>query len=91
MAENGTAAVTIAVEMCGMLADLCGRHVPLSIPAEGCTASILLARAAEIDPALSQMVAEGRVRVCVNDTLVFGGTTVSPRDRVALFPPVSGG
>ena len=87
----GTGAVTIEVELCGKLADLAGRSVSLSIPGEGCTAAALLARATESCPVLCPMLTEGRVRVCVNETVVSDGAAVSPEDRVALFPPVSGG
>jgi sulfur-carrier protein len=87
----GAGAVTIEVELCGKLADLGGRSISLSIPSEGCTAAMLLARAAESCPVLSPMIAQGRIRVCANETVVSGSAAVSPGDRVALFPPVSGG
>ncbi len=91
VATQGPDAATIEVELCGKLADLHGSSVALSIPREGCTAGILLARAAAAFPGLSSLIAEGRVRVCVNEAVVSEGAAVAPEDRVALFPPVSGG
>ncbi|MCT2558966.1 MoaD/ThiS family protein [Tsuneonella sp. YG55] len=91
MARHGPEAATIEVELCGKLAELHGRLLALSVPGEGCTAGIVLARAAEAVDGLAPMVAEGRVRVCINEVVVSDGAAVGPGDRVALFPPVSGG
>ncbi len=91
MATEVPDAGTVEVELCGRLADLHGSPVELSIPLDGCTAGILLARAAEAFPGLSSLIADGRVRVCVNETVVSEGASVAPGDELALFPPVSGG
>lgn len=91
MTTEGADSATIEIELCGKLADFHGSRVALSIPRHGCTAGILLARAAQAFPGLSPLVADGRVRVCVNEAVVSGSAAVAPKDRVALFPPVSGG
>ena len=82
---------SITVELCGRLADLAGRHLAVPIPAEGCRAAELLGRAGEEAPLIAPLVSEGRVKVCVDETIVDGAAVVHPGDRVALFPPVSGG
>lgn len=82
---------TLAVELCGRLADGQGPVASVDIPHEGCSAATLLALASGDHPVLSLLVAEGRVKVCVNEAIVAVDARVHPGDRVALFPPVSGG
>jgi sulfur-carrier protein len=86
---SGTSVLTI--ELCGRLVEPIGSHITLHIPADGCTADVLLATAASQHPALAPALAATRVRVCVNDAIVTGDAWVNPGDDVALFPPVSGG
>lgn len=82
---------TISVKLCGRLAELAGRTLSVDIPAEGCRADELLARVAERAPLIAAFVSEGRVRVCIEETIVDDATVVRPGQHVALFPPVSGG
>ena len=81
----------ISLELCGRLAELAGRTLSVDIPAEGCRADELLARVAQQAPLIAAFVSEGRVRVCIDETIVDDSALVRPGDHVALFPPVSGG
>ena len=82
---------TLKVELCGKLADGLGDTVSLSIPADGCCASDLLELAVQQHPGLARHLSGGRVKLCVNETIVGGDAQILPQDDVALFPPVSGG
>jgi molybdopterin synthase sulfur carrier subunit len=42
-------------------------------------------------PALGEALRRIRIRACINETIVANDAMVRPGDRVALFPPVSGG
>lgn len=79
------------VELCGRLADACGRMVELDLPAQEVPVSALFAALAAVYPALAPSIASGRVRACVNEALVGADSPVRAGDEVALFPPVSGG
>ena len=85
------ASVTLEVELCGRLADGIGPVVPVEMPPTGCSAGAFLDHVRQQHPSLAPHVAAGRVRLCVNETVVGGDAPVLPRDVVALFPPVSGG
>lgn len=91
MNQASDAFVTLDLELCGKLADGLEHCVPLEIPAAGCRAEDLLELAGQRYHALAPHIAAGRVKLCVNDAIVAPGSPVSPRDSVALFPPVSGG
>jgi len=82
---------TLEIELCGKLADVAGPRLALAIAERGCDAAGLLDRVARDCPALADSISRGRVRVCVNDTIVGNEAPVRAGDRVALFPPVSGG
>lgn len=81
----------ITVELCGRLADPCGRSVSIGIPALGLSVPELVARLVQGFPALLPALERGRIRACINETIVPDQTIVRPGDLVALFPPVSGG
>ncbi len=91
MTTEGETVATIEVELCGKLAGLHGALATVAIPRDGGTAAALLARVAQHYPDLAHLIASGRVRVCVNETLISTDGSIAPGDRVALFPPVSGG
>jgi molybdopterin synthase sulfur carrier subunit len=81
----------ITVELCGRLAEPCGRSVSIGIPAQGLSVPELVARLVQCFPALLPALERGRIRACINETIVFDQAMVRPGDLVALFPPVSGG
>lgn len=81
----------IAVELCGCLADADGRVVIARLAASGTSAGALMTGLAARYPALAAALGRGRVRACVNDVVVGPDARIGPGDRVALFPPVSGG
>jgi sulfur-carrier protein len=80
-----------AVELCGRLADPCGRHVTVDLPPSGLSVRDLMALLGEAHPALNATFAAGRIKACVNDEVVSDDAVVVSADQVALFPPVSGG
>ena len=82
---------TIIIELCGKLADFAGTECRLSIPSDGVSiAAVKQAVAAQI-PALSDDMASPRTKACVNDAMVADSIIIHAGDRIALFPPVSGG
>lgn len=81
----------LSVELCGQLADLQGRMVDLPLPDGGMTVGAMMAEIAASNPSLQSALVSGRVRACVNDSIVAATDAVTVGDRVALFPPVSGG
>lgn len=83
--------ITVTVELCGRLADAGDPFVSVAIPAAGCTAAELLACVAQDCPALKDDIDLGRVKVCITDAVVSAEARLLPHDRIALFPPVSGG
>lgn len=81
----------LSVELCGQLADLQGRMIGLSLPEGGMTVGAMMAEIAATYPSLQVALASDRIRACVNDSIVAATDAVAVGDRVALFPPVSGG
>jgi len=81
----------LRIELCGRLADSCGREVELDIPERGLPVATLMAALGDAYPALGGALGRGRIRACVNETIVPAAMVVRAGDRVALFPPVSGG
>lgn len=84
-------AACLNVELCGRLADACGRIVELDLPEEEVPVSVMFTALAAAYPTLAPSIASGRVRACVNEALVGPDSLVRAGDEVALFPPVSGG
>ena len=82
---------TLGIELCGRLAEACGREVDLDLPEAGLPVAVLMAALGDVYPALGDLLGRGRIRACVNETIVPPATVVRPGDQVALFPPVSGG
>lgn len=85
------AGIPLTVDLCGRLAEPYGRSVAIEISVEGLIAGDLVDAIAAAYPALTQMLASGRTKACVNDAIVPFSAKVLPGDVVALFPPVSGG
>lgn len=81
----------LVLELCGRFADPLGPRVELRMEDGGCTAAELVALAASQHPALAPLLGASRVHVCVNEAIVPASAPVHKGDRVALFPPVSGG
>lgn len=83
--------VQLDIELCGRLADPCGPVLGLAISEDGLSVTAMLAGLASTYPALGEALRLIRIKACINETMVNNETMVCPGDRVALFPPVSGG
>ncbi|MBY4636511.1 MoaD/ThiS family protein [Sphingopyxis sp. XHP0097] len=81
----------VSIELCGRLAEPCGRVLSIGIPNGGLSVPEMVARLVQYYPDLLPALARGRIRACVNETIVPDRSRVRPGDQVALFPPVSGG
>lgn len=81
----------LQIELCGRLADPCGRVVEITVPDAGLSVTAMLAALEQTHPALRQPLARGRIRACINEVVAPRDAWVAPGDLVALFPPVSGG
>ncbi len=79
------------IELCGRLADACGPVLGLAVPENGMQVTAMLDDLASAYPALGEALRSIRIRACINETIVANDAMVRPGDRVALFPPVSGG
>ncbi|GAB5487522.1 MAG: hypothetical protein Pars2KO_10920 [Parasphingorhabdus sp.] len=82
---------TISVELCGRLADPCGPVVDLPLPAGEVGVLELLSSLGTHFPPLKPSLDTGRIRACINETVVYDDVMIGLDDVVALFPPVSGG
>ena len=85
------ASTRLRIELCGRLAEACGREVDLDLPEAGLPVAALMAALGDAYPVLGDALGRGRIRACVNEAIVPSATVVRPGDEVALFPPVSGG
>lgn len=74
----------------GRIADFLGRERELDIE-EACTVAELRARLAALCPEAAQSLRDGRLRACVDDTLVPDSYLLTPADSVEFLAPVSGG
>ncbi len=83
--------VMLEIELCGRLADMCGRRISVTVPQSGVDVAGLFATIGAGFAPLAEPLASGRVKACVNDVIVSRDHLVRPEDAVALFPPVSGG
>ncbi len=81
----------LSVELCGRLADECGRMIEVELPRDEVPVYTLFVALSEAYPALERAITSGRVQACVNEVLVTQGSVVRSGDEIALFPPVSGG
>lgn len=82
---------TISIELCGRLADPCGAVVDLPLPARELGVLELLSSLGTHFPPLKPVLETGRIRACINETVVHDDAMVRSGDMIALFPPVSGG
>lgn len=88
----GEAAVTdLTIELCGKLAERAGRELAVAMPTAGFTVAALRQHIALTVPALAAEITSARVRACVNEAIVEDDMLLAPCDRIAFFPPVSGG
>ncbi|MBA4748106.1 MAG: MoaD/ThiS family protein [Sphingopyxis sp.] len=85
------AVVSTRIELCGRLADACSPFVDLPLPCDGLPVPEMISVLGEHFPALQGGLPKGRIRACINETIVSDDVVVRPGDIVALFPPVSGG
>lgn len=81
----------INVELCGKLADSYGGSVTLDIAPTGLPVRELFAAVSSAYPLLAPLLADGRIRACVNEVIVPDDAIIHRGDTAALFPPVSGG
>ncbi len=80
----------ITIKLFATLKDRAGRdELKMDIPAG--TAGDVLRRISQEYPALSEMLAQGRVMISVNHEFVKQDAPVHDGDEVALMPPFSGG
>lgn len=80
----------IMVDLCGRLADAVGASLSLPVDAPVPVADILSRLAAE-HPALGVALAQTRVHIAIDEALAPLDALIAPGQRLALFPPVSGG
>ena len=80
----------ITVKLFAILKDKAGRD-ELHINARSSTVSELLKEVSNEYPALSKVIARGRILISVNQEFVKGDAPVKEGDEVALMPPFSGG
>lgn len=85
------ATTRLRIELCGRLADACGREVEVDLPTEGLPVADLIAALGSAYPSLAEALGRGHIRACLNETIVPPDTVVRANDNFALFPPVSGG
>lgn len=74
----------------GKLAGLLGRELELAVETP-CTVAALRKRITEVHPEASQSLADRRVRVCIDATLVADDHLLARTDDVEFLAPVSGG
>ncbi|MXO91011.1 MULTISPECIES: MoaD/ThiS family protein [Erythrobacteraceae] len=82
---------SLNVELCGKLADSYGGSVTLDISPSGLPVRELFEAVSSAYPLLAPILAGGRIRACVNETIVPDDAIIRQGDTAALFPPVSGG
>lgn len=81
----------LTIDLCGKLSDFSGPTCDVIIPPEGLSIAALKAAIIDRIPALRDDLNSPRTKICVNDTIGHTSTTIRATDRVAFFPPVSGG
>lgn len=74
----------------GKLASLAAREVEMPVDAP-CTVRALRERLATAYPGAADALNDGRVRACVDSSLVGDDHSLSPCDAVEFLAPVSGG
>jgi sulfur-carrier protein len=81
---------TVCIDLCGRLADEVGPSLtlPLAAPA---SISALCQQLSVAYPALADALATLPIKAALDEVLVDSQTIVKPGQRLALFPPVSGG
>jgi sulfur-carrier protein len=80
----------VTVDLCGRLADGVGTEIAWPLPAPASVAAIRGALADRF-PSLAIAFASMRVHAALDEVLVDDAAMVNPGQRLALFPPVSGG
>ena len=83
--------VTRSVMLYGKLADALGARIAVPGGDVGETAGTIRARAAGLDPALEDMLADPRVRACLGDRIIDDAVIVPPGAALDFIPVVSGG
>jgi molybdopterin converting factor small subunit len=80
----------IFIDLCGRLADGAGAELtmPLAMPTP---VIAVLAMLTDKYPALGAMLATARIHMAIDEELVPDTALIAPGQRLALFPPVSGG
>jgi molybdopterin synthase sulfur carrier subunit len=74
----------------GKIADILGHEREIEI-AGSCTVAELRALLAADCPEADRILADGRVRACVDDAIVHDDHVLEPGDSIDLLAPVSGG
>ena len=77
--------------MCGRLADADGPLVAVALGGEAASIGDLKRALAQCYPALGEEMMQRRIAACVDDAIVPDSHVVRMGQRIALFPPLSGG
>jgi sulfur-carrier protein len=80
----------VVIDLCGRLADAAGPELSLPLTAPSTVAAVRDALSAAY-PALAAAFAAMPVRAALDEVLVDDDAKIAPGQRLALFPPVSGG
>jgi molybdopterin synthase sulfur carrier subunit len=81
---------SITIDLCGRLADPLGPNVTLHLGTPATVATILT-RLAVTYPALNEVMRATRIHMAIDEQLTGEDAIIAPGQRLALFPPVSGG
>ena len=81
---------SIIIDLCGRLADPIGPSLTMVLGVPTPVVAVLTLLAADY-PALAVVLADTRVHIAVDEVLASPEALIAPGQRLALFPPVSGG
>ena len=81
---------SIIIDLCGRLADPVGPSMNIYLGAPTPVSAVLALLTADY-PALAAVLADTRVHIAVDEVLASPEALIAPGQRLALFPPVSGG
>lgn len=80
----------ITIDLCGRLAEPMGPVVTAACAAPMAVKAVL-AQIAEQSPALAEALARAPILVAIDEQLAALDNVIAPGQRLAVFPPVSGG
>ncbi len=80
----------IIIDLCGRLADAAGPNLIMLLSGPTPVAEVLAMLAAEY-PALGAALAATTSHIAIDEIMAADTAMIAPGQRLALFPPVSGG